>query len=131
MLSAWRRCVYLVAMPDPANGGSSYCDMAENIAEGYGGGMCTELDNPRACVQQWVEDQWFYAAVFIGGLFAFEGLCAIMAWKYVDEMEDDIHERVTREIVVASNQLSGSDQDDDFANPVISNFAAVRVGALN
>lgn len=48
-----------------------------------------------------------------------------------DEMEDDIHERVTREIVVASNQLSGSDQDDDFANPVISNFAAVRVCALN
>ena len=39
-----------------------------------------------------------------------------------DEMEDDIHERVTREIVVASNQMSGSDQDDDFANPVISNF---------
>ena len=58
--------------------------------------MCTELDNPRACVQQWVEDQWFYAAVFIGGLFTFEGLCAIMAWKYVDEMEDDIDEKLKK-----------------------------------
>merc|ERR1711881_664884 len=41
-----------------------------------------------------------------------------------DEMEDDIHERVTREIVVASNQLSGSDQDDDFANPVFADEEA-------
>ena len=37
-------CVYMVAMPDPAGGTSQYCDMAENVAPGYGGGVCTEID---------------------------------------------------------------------------------------
>lgn len=42
--------VYLVAMKDPANGRSSYCDMApdvtrhEKIVPGYGESVCTELD---------------------------------------------------------------------------------------
>ena len=40
-------------MPDPANGGSSYCDMAENIAVGYEGGTCTELDILEANNQGW------------------------------------------------------------------------------
>merc|ERR1712178_231406 len=35
-----------------------------------------------------------------------------------EDMEDDIHERVTREIVQASNVASDEDDDDDFANPV-------------
>ncbi len=37
-------CVYLVAMPDPAKGDDGYCDMAENVRPGLGGGTCTELD---------------------------------------------------------------------------------------
>ena len=37
-------CVYLVAMKDPAAGTSHYCDMAENVAPGWGGGTCMELD---------------------------------------------------------------------------------------
>ena len=37
-------CVYLVAMKDPSAGSSNYCDMAENIAPGWQGGMCTEVD---------------------------------------------------------------------------------------
>lgn len=38
-------CVYLVAMADPDESGSSnYCDMAENKNPGYGGGTCYELD---------------------------------------------------------------------------------------
>merc|ERR1712178_460801 len=34
-----------------------------------------------------------------------------------EDMEDDIHERVTREIVQASNAAS-DEEDDDFANPL-------------
>ena len=37
-------CVYLVAMKDPASGDSNYCDMAENVKPGYGGGTCYEID---------------------------------------------------------------------------------------
>ena len=37
-------CVYLVAMKDPTSGNSQYCDMAENVAPGWEGGMCTEVD---------------------------------------------------------------------------------------
>ena len=37
-------CVYLVAMRDPSAGSSNYCDMAENVAPGWQGGMCTEVD---------------------------------------------------------------------------------------
>ena len=37
-------CVYLVAMKDPSGDSSNYCDMAENVAPGIGGGTCTELD---------------------------------------------------------------------------------------
>ena len=37
-------CVYLVAMKDPEGSLSNYCDMAENVAPGYGGGLCMELD---------------------------------------------------------------------------------------
>merc|ERR1719473_115623 len=35
-----------------------------------------------------------------------------------EEMEDDIHERVTREVTQAGNQASDEEEDDDFANPV-------------
>ena len=37
-------CVYLVAMEDPSRGRSNYCDMAENVAPGYGGDTCYEID---------------------------------------------------------------------------------------
>jgi len=37
-------CVYLVAPEDPDITGSNYCDMAENVRPGYGGGTCTEID---------------------------------------------------------------------------------------
>ena len=37
-------CVYLVAMKDPTSGDSNYCDMAENVKPGYGGGTCYEID---------------------------------------------------------------------------------------
>ncbi len=37
-------CVYLVTPEDPDVTGSNYCDMAENVRPGYGGGTCTELD---------------------------------------------------------------------------------------
>ncbi|KAL1515100.1 hypothetical protein AB1Y20_004163 [Prymnesium parvum] len=37
-------CVYLVAMRDPDPSGSQYCDMAENVGVGYGGGVCYEID---------------------------------------------------------------------------------------
>lgn len=38
-------CVYLVAMPDPnEEDGANYCDMAENVRPGVGGGPCTEID---------------------------------------------------------------------------------------
>ena len=37
-------CVYLVAMKDPTDAGSEYCDMAENVKPGVGGGTCTEID---------------------------------------------------------------------------------------
>lgn len=37
-------CVYLVAMKDPEGGQSNYCDMAENVMPGYGGGTCYEFD---------------------------------------------------------------------------------------
>lgn len=31
-------------MDDPSAKSSNYCDMAENKAKGFGGGMCYELD---------------------------------------------------------------------------------------
>ena len=34
----------LVAMEDPTSEDPGYCDMAENLAPGYGGGPCTEID---------------------------------------------------------------------------------------
>ena len=37
-------CVYLVSMPDPEAGRSNYCDMAENVAPGYRGQTCIEMD---------------------------------------------------------------------------------------
>ena len=37
-------CIYLVAMKDPEGNDPMYCDMAENVKPGYGGGTCTELD---------------------------------------------------------------------------------------
>jgi len=37
-------CLYLVAPDDPGMTGSNYCDMAENVRPGYGGGTCVELD---------------------------------------------------------------------------------------
>jgi len=37
-------CVYLVAMKDPNEFGSNYCDMAENVAPGLHDGTCYELD---------------------------------------------------------------------------------------
>jgi hypothetical protein len=37
-------CVYLVAMKDGEGDDPNYCDMAENVAPGYGEGMCTEID---------------------------------------------------------------------------------------
>ena len=37
-------CVYLVAARDPDAGGTNYCDMAENVAPGYGGETCYEID---------------------------------------------------------------------------------------
>merc|ERR1711881_61478 len=42
-----------------------------------------------------------------------------------EDMEDDIHERVTREIVQASNVASDED-DDDFANPVYADADDAR-----
>ena len=37
-------CVYLVAMPDPTDGWSQYCDMAENVRPGLDGEKCIEID---------------------------------------------------------------------------------------
>ena len=31
-------------MLDPSGGASNYCDMAENVRPGFGGGTCYELD---------------------------------------------------------------------------------------
>jgi hypothetical protein len=45
-------CVYLVAMKDPTDGDSQYCDMAENVRPGYGNGLCTELDILEVCRPQ-------------------------------------------------------------------------------
>merc|ERR1712178_557807 len=42
-----------------------------------------------------------------------------------EDMEDDIHERVTREIAQASNVASDED-DDDFANPVYADADDAR-----
>ena len=52
---------------------------------------CTELDGsePRACVQAWVEVQKYKAFFVINCLFAFEGVCAVLAWKYVDVIDDE------------------------------------------
>ena len=41
-------CVYMVAMPDPYGAQSNYCDMAENVAPGFGGELCSEFDNLEA-----------------------------------------------------------------------------------
>jgi len=37
-------CAYLVAMEDPSQDGSNYCDMAENVHPGLNGATCTEID---------------------------------------------------------------------------------------
>jgi hypothetical protein len=50
---------------------------------------CTELPGPRACIQAWVELQFYKAFVIVNCLFAFESVCAILAWKYVDVIDDE------------------------------------------
>ena len=37
-------CLYFVAAKEPDASGSNYCDMAENVKPGYGGGTCYEID---------------------------------------------------------------------------------------
>mmetsp|Transcript_69117 Transcript_69117/g.114902 ORF Transcript_69117/g.114902 Transcript_69117/m.114902 type:complete len:523 (+) Transcript_69117:12-1580(+) len=37
-------CVYFVAMKEPSENTSNYCDMAENVAPGFAGGPCVEVD---------------------------------------------------------------------------------------
>ena len=37
-------CVYLIAMPDPDDGGPNYCDLSYAFQPGFGGGTCTEID---------------------------------------------------------------------------------------
>jgi hypothetical protein len=50
---------------------------------------CTALSVPRHCISEWVARQWKYALGLIGILFAFEGLCAILAWSFVEELDHD------------------------------------------
>ena len=50
---------------------------------------CTTLSVPRHCISEWVARQWKHALGFIGLLFAFEGMCAILAWTFVEELDFD------------------------------------------
>ena len=52
---------------------------------------CSALSVPRHCISEWVARQWKYALGLIGLLFAFEGMCAILAWSFVEELD---HERL-------------------------------------
>lgn len=48
---------------------------------------CTELAEPRHCISEWVAQRWSYALGLIGLLFALEGMCAVLAWTFVDELD--------------------------------------------
>eukprot|EP01043_Picozoa_sp_COSAG02_P060108 COSAG02_NODE_7787_length_2845_cov_1.769847_5_plen_287_part_01 len=69
----------------------SYLDNLETSEMGLFESLCacTELSEPRACIQAWVKLQFYKAFVVIIALFAFESVCAILAWKYVDVIEDE------------------------------------------
>eukprot|EP01046_Picozoa_sp_COSAG06_P000706 COSAG06_NODE_20_length_33882_cov_18.856969_18_plen_2148_part_00 len=66
---------------------------------------CTELEVPRHCISEWIHEQWFYAIAFLGGLFGLEGCCAMLAWTYVDRL-DQIQAATLKRIrrVEASNK---------------------------
>jgi hypothetical protein len=58
--------------------------------------FCTELDVPRRCIAQWISDQWRWALVAVTSLLGFESFCAVLAWTYVDEIEEDTVARIKK-----------------------------------
>lgn len=50
---------------------------------------CTTLSLPRYCIAEWILRQWEYALGVIGLVFIFEGVCACLAWTFVDALDHD------------------------------------------
>ena len=84
-------CVYLVAMREPSQGASNYCDMAENVAPGYGGSTCYEIDLLEA------NNHAMQAAIHteVGGSFGSGQcdvrMCSIMRSLFARALERSVH----------------------------------------
>ena len=71
---------------------------------------CSALSVPRHCISDWVARQWKYALGLIGLLFAFEGMCAILAWSFVEELDHERLEAKQQEKEKRQYKLNGKQQ---------------------